>query len=76
MPGFRFLSIFCFHYFAGATTDQNVNVTEQDFLEALDKLTPSVSENELNRYRNIQEHFQVSGSPLKEIGKPKKQTNV
>ena len=34
-----------------------VEVTDKDFLDALDNLTPSVSETELARYKNVKDSF-------------------
>lgn len=44
--------------FAGETVDQTqVCVGEDDFLEALDNLVPSVSELELQHYKAIRHHL-------------------
>jgi len=44
----------------GETTDNNVIVEEVDFTEALDKLSPSVTEAELERYKTIRDQFNVT----------------
>ncbi|XP_069117699.1 peroxisomal ATPase PEX6-like [Argopecten irradians] len=42
----------------GETTDQkNVMVSKQDFLDALSSLTPSLSEQELDHYKQLQQEF-------------------
>lgn len=53
------------------TAEQSITVTEKDFFEALDKLTPSVSEEELYRYKSMQKQFEVTDKH-----KPKIQTSV
>ncbi|KAK3092432.1 hypothetical protein FSP39_002758 [Pinctada imbricata] len=48
----------------GKTTDQSaLEVTEENFLQALSKLTPSVTKAELDRYKQIQARF--SGQQIK-----------
>ncbi|XP_052769801.1 peroxisomal ATPase PEX6-like [Mya arenaria] len=46
----------------GEPTGDYVEVTEEDFEQALLSLSPSVSESELRRYHTIQEQFKINGT--------------
>lgn len=45
--------------------DTDIQVTEADFRKALDSLTPSFSQQELKRYKDIQQRFAVANTVTK-----------
>lgn len=45
--------------------DTDIQVTEADFRKALDSLAPSVSQQELKRYKDIQKQFAVANTVTK-----------
>lgn len=57
LPGFA-LSFFSFFFYTGLDTESSALIlTMEDFLQAAAKLQPSVSEQELLRYKLIQQKF-------------------